>query len=97
MAKSDLKELKAIKKKLADKKNELKEAYSRPIADVTKQLDELLQMVKEPIDIIDKIVKDSEKKVKRQKIMEYAENQMTPLGEYADKVLESKSFLMSAG
>lgn len=91
-AEKDLKDLKAIKKKIYDKKKELETAYSMPIEEVKKQLDELLAMVKEPMDIIDKMIKENKKEAKRQEIMEYARKQTVPLGEYADKVLESKSF-----
>ena len=71
-AKKDLKDLKTIKKKLTDKKKELEAAYSKPIEEVKKQLDELLKMVKEPIDIIDKMIKDKEKSEKQEDIMTYA-------------------------
>ena len=91
-AEEDLADLKAIKKKLTDKKKELETAYSMPIEDVKKQLDELLNMVKEPINIIDKMIKDNKKEAKRQEIMEYAKKQTVSLGEYANKVLESNSF-----
>lgn len=91
-AEKDLNDLKAIKKKLDNKKKELETAYSMPIEDVKKQLDELRNMVKEPMDIIDKMIKENKKEAKRQEIMEYARKQTVPLGEYANRVLESKSF-----
>lgn len=91
-AESDLKDLKAIKKKLSDKKKELETAYSYPIEEVKKQLDELLDMVKEPMDIIDKMIKENAKMVKRQEIMKYAKVKAEALGEYADKVLGSTAF-----
>ena len=49
-AEEDLADLKKIKKKLTDRKKELETAYSMPIEEVKQQLDELLKMVKEPID-----------------------------------------------
>lgn len=91
-AEKDLKDLKAIKKKLADKKKELETAYSMPIEEVKKQLDELLGMVKEPMDIIDKMIKENTKLAKQKEIMEYAKSQASSLGEYADKVVESNAF-----
>ena len=91
-AEKDLKDLKAIKKKLADKKKELEKAYSMPIEEVKKQLDELLGMVKEPLDIIDKMIKENTKLAKQKEIMEYAKSQASSLGEYADKVLDSNAF-----
>jgi len=91
-AEKDLKDLKAIKKKLADKKKELETAYSMPIEEVKKQLDELLSMVKEPMDIIDKMIKENAKLAKEKKIMDYARSKATSLGEYADKVVDSGAF-----
>lgn len=91
-AEKDLKDLKAIKKKLADKKKELETAYSMPIEEVKKQLDELLSMVKEPMDIIDKVIKENTKLAKQKEIMNYAKQQALALGEYADKVIESAAF-----
>lgn len=91
-AENDLKDLKAIKKKLADKKKELETAYSMPIEEVKKQLDELLDMVKEPMDIIDKMIKENTKLAKQKEIMAYARAQASSLGEYADKVVESNAF-----
>ncbi len=91
-AEQDLKDLKAIKKKLTDKKKELETAYSMPIEEVKKQLDELLDMVKEPMDIIDKVIKDNAKLVKEKEIMSYARQQAKALGEYADKVVGSGAF-----
>ena len=91
-AEKDLKNLRAIKKKLTDKKTELEKAYSMPIEEVKKQLDELLGMVKEPIDIIDKMVKENEKLAKKKEIMAYAREQAASLGDYADRVVESDAF-----
>ncbi|WP_022761926.1 exonuclease domain-containing protein [Butyrivibrio sp. AD3002] len=91
-AEHDLKELKAIKKKLSDKKKELETAYSMPIEEVKKQLEELIDMVKVPLNTIDTLIKENAKKAKEQEIMEYARKQASILGEYADKVIESDSF-----
>jgi DNA polymerase III epsilon subunit family exonuclease len=91
-AKQDLKDLKAIKKKLTDKKKELEAAYSMPIEVVKEQLDELISMVKEPMDIIDKMIKENAKEEKKIEIMEYAREQASVLGQYADNVLDSQAF-----
>ena len=91
-AKQDLKELKAIKKKLTDKKKELEAAYSMPIEVVKEQLDELISMVKEPLNIIDKMIKENAKEEKKIEIMEYAREQASVLGQYADNVLDSQAF-----
>lgn len=91
-AEKDLKDLKAIKKKIADKKKELETAYSMPIEDVKKRLDELLDMVKEPMDFIDKMIKTNAKLAKQRDIMVYARSQATALGEYSDRFIESSAF-----
>ncbi len=91
-AENDLKELKEIKKKLSDKKKELETAYSLPIEEVKKQIDELINMVKEPMDFIDKMIKENAKIAKREEIIEYAKNKAISLGVYANNVLESKAF-----
>ncbi len=91
-AEHDLKELKAIKKKLTDKKKELETAYSMPIEEVKKQLEELINMVKVPLDTIDKLIKDNAKKAKEQEIMKYARTHASVLGEYAEKVIGSDNF-----
>ena len=91
-AKNDLEELKAVKKKLTDKKKELEKAYSLPFDVVKKQLDELISMVKEPLDIIDKMIKNTAKEEKKKEIMTYAKEKAEVLGEYANNVLESEAF-----
>ena len=91
-AEKDLNDLKAIKKKLTDKKKELESAYSMPIEEVKKQLDELISMVKEPYDLIDKMIKENAKVIKKKEIMEYARESAASLGEYADKIIESGAF-----
>ena len=91
-AERDLKVLRAVKKKLYDKKKELEEAYSLPIETVKAQIDELINMVKEPMNIIDNIVKENRKLAKKNEIMEYARRKSDILGEYADGVLESQYF-----
>lgn len=92
VAEKDRKALKTVKKKLEDKKKELKAAYSKPYVDVEAQLDELINMVKEPLDIIDRFIKATEKTAKQQEIQTYAQEKAQALGEYAEKVLNSSSF-----
>lgn len=91
-AEEDLKVLKNIKKKLYDKKKELEKAYSLPIEVVSQQLDELINMVKEPMDIIDKMIKENNKKVKQIEVLEYAKKKASSLREYADSVINSAAF-----
>lgn len=91
-AKDDLAVLKRVKKKLTDKKKELESAYGMPIEKVRSQLDELIEMVKEPYDIIDRMLKENAKEIKEREIIEYAKVKAQSLGVYADKVLSSPSF-----
>ena len=60
-AQKDLKELKTIKKKLTDAKKELEAGYNAPFFDVKQKLDELLEIVKAPMDYIDKCIKEKER------------------------------------
>ena len=94
-AQKDLKELNATKKKLTDKRKELEAAYTLPIEEVKKQLDELIEMVKEPLTVIDQMIKDTEKKAKEQEILSYAAQRAASLGEYAEKVTGSAAFFNS--
>ena len=59
-ARQDLETLKGVKKKLDDKKKELQKQYNKPYLDVEKQIDELIKMVKVPLDIVDRFIKDTE-------------------------------------
>lgn len=91
-AKNDLKELKTIHKMLKSKQKELIDAYSMPIEEVRKQLDELIAMVKKPMDVIDKLVKETEKTAKKQDILEYAKKASSSLGSYAEALVGSEAF-----
>jgi hypothetical protein len=71
-AKQDLETLKGVKKKLEKKKKELQEQYNKPYLDVEKQIDELIGMVKEPLGVVDKFIKDIGKETKRKEILAYA-------------------------
>ncbi len=91
-AKQDQIALKGIKKKLEEKKKELQAAYSKPYKDVEAQLNELIDMVKEPLDIVDKFIKETEKAAKRHEIMTYAAECANVLGEFGEKILASPEF-----
>ena len=91
-AKQDLKTLKGVKKKLEAKKKELQTQYNKPYIDVEQQINELIKMVKEPLDIVDKFIKDTEKAAKRQEILDYAAESTKSLGEFSEKVLASQAF-----
>ena len=91
-AEDDLRVLKSVKKKLADKKKELESAYDMPIEEVKKQIDELLGIVKVPLDRINKFIDDHQRSAKKQEIFKYAKEKSTVLGAYANQVIESESF-----
>lgn len=91
-AKQDLETLKEVKKKLEKKKKELQEQYNKPYLDVEKQIDELIGMVKEPLGVVDKFIKDIGKETKRKEILAYAKESTKSLGEFCEKVLASPAF-----
>ncbi len=91
-AKEDKDVLSKIKKKLTDKKKEIEASYSAPFETVSRQLDELIAMVKEPLDIAEKYIKAEEKKEKEHKIYEYAKNKAMVLGEHSEKIISSAAF-----
>lgn len=89
---ADLAVLKAVRKKLTDKRKELESAYTLPIKDVLAQLDSLIDMVKEPYSVIDKMLKNNAKSIKEREIRRYAYNKAVVLDEYAVSVVESPAF-----
>ena len=91
-AEDDLHILKTVKKRLTDKKKELESAYTMPIEEVKKQIDELLGIVKAPLDRINGFIDDCKRNTKKQEILKYAEEKGTVLGRYAEKIIESDSF-----
>ena len=82
-AKSDLKVLKSIKKKITDKRKELEDAYSAPYQDVKTKLNELVSLIDEPLKVIDKYIKDEELSQKHKEIEVYARKKASVLGEFA--------------
>ena len=91
-AKTDLSVLKELKKKLTSKKKQLKEAYTEPIDVVMTQIDELIDMVKIPYDIIDKMLKSNAKEIKEQEIISYARSKAIDLGKNAERLVSSPAF-----
>ena len=91
-AESDRKTLKSVKKKLEDKKKEIKAAYSKPYVEVEAKIDELIGMVKEPLDIVERFIRETEKTIKLQEVKAYAGERAKSLGDYSEKVLNSPSF-----
>lgn len=91
-AREALQVLKTIKKQLTEKRNELRDAYTMPIEKVVEQLDELIEMVKKPYSIIDRMIKANKKEIKHHDIMAYAESKAVVLGKYAENVINSPAF-----
>lgn len=91
-AKEDRKQLKALKKRLADKEKELEAAYTLPFQDVKAKLDELIGMIDEPLKIIDSFIKTEESAAKRRELDAYARKKAAQLGDYAERVLNSPAF-----
>lgn len=87
-ASKDKEVLESVKEKIETVKKEVK----KPYADVEKQLDSLLKIIKEPISDINKFEKELKQKALKEKIMSYAEGVATSLGGNAEKVLNSNSF-----
>ena len=85
-------ELKQVKKVLTEKKKEIEQIYSAPYKDVEEKLNELIDMVKVPLDIVDDFVKKAEQEAKKKEIFAYAKLKAEVLGEYADKILQRPSF-----
>ena len=92
LAESDFKELKKIKKQLSDKKKELEKAYSMPIEEVSKKIDELIDLVNEPYKLLDNMIKEFKKAEKKTKILEFANEEASILGEYGSNVVNSEAF-----
>lgn len=91
-AQQDLEVLKAVRKKLTTKRKELESSYILPIREVLQQMDELIDMVKEPYRVIDTMLKNNAKAIKEREIRRYAYNKSEQLGEYAVSVIESNAF-----
>lgn len=91
-AENDLKELKSIKKVLSDKKKEIEHIYSMPIEEVKDKFNELIEMVKEPLDFLDKLVTDNYRKEKEKEIYNYAKINSEKLGKASNKIINSPAF-----
>ncbi len=91
-AKEDKAVLSAVKKKLTEKKKEIEKNYSAPFEVVSKQLDELIDMIKAPLDIADKYIKVKEKQEKQERIYDYARKKAAVLGDSAERIVTSNAF-----
>lgn len=85
-------QLKAVKKKLTDKKKQIEKAYTLPYEEVKGMLDELIDMVKGPLNRADEIIKECEREKKKRDIMMYAEDRARILGDDAQNVISSPAF-----
>lgn len=89
---SDRDMLKKLKNKLTEKRKEIDRISNQPFEIVKEQLDELINLVKEPYKIIDDYIKEQEKRVKRDEIYAYARDKASALGDLSDELIESRSF-----
>ena len=85
-------QLKAVKKKLTDKKKQIEKAYTLPYEEVKGMLDELIDMVKGPLNRAEEIIKECEREKKKRDIMMYAEDRARILGDDAQNVILSPAF-----
>ena len=89
---SDRDQLKILKNKLTEKRKEIEKISNQPFEVVKDQLDELIELVKEPYKIIDDYIKEQEKRVKKDEIYVYARYKAGVLEELAEDLIESRAF-----
>lgn len=92
-AKKDKATLNKLKKALNDERIRQERAYMQPFNDFKNKINELIKIIDEPVQLIDKQVKEyeeNEKAEKRQKITEYWESKEKPFEIPIEKVFEEK-------
>ena len=89
---ADLKALRRAKKILNDAKKELEEGYTAPFEVVKAQLNELIDLIKEPEKRINDCIKEIERADKQLEIKVYAQQCAKVLGEHAERVINSPAF-----
>ena len=87
-AKEDKEVLETVKKQIEATLKEIK----KPYVDVEKQLGELLDLVKVPLSNIRKYEKDIKQNILKQKILDYAKEALSDIGDFGDKILNNKNF-----
>lgn len=94
-AEADYETLKSVKNKLMKIKREMKNDFNRPIEEIQEQLDDLIDMVKEPLSYIEKVVKEKRNESKKIEILKYANEAAKVLGEYKDDLINNPKFFNS--
>ncbi len=89
---ADRDQLKKIKNKLTEKRKEIDRIANQPYELVKEQLDELIDLVKEPYKLVDAYIKEQEKRVKKDEIYVYARNKASVLADLSEDFVSSKSF-----
>lgn len=89
---NDLKKLRTVRKKIYDKKKEIEKLYNAPLEIVKKQIDELLEIIDEPINKINSFVKYETWLIKQKEIETYKLEKSVILGKYAHKIINSPVF-----
>jgi DNA polymerase III epsilon subunit family exonuclease len=94
-AKKDKASLNKLKKTIEDKRKEIKKIYLAPYLEIETQAKELVQLINEPVEIIDGIIKafeEREKEAKRRAIKLYFDSKSECLGSLADTIFSSSAF-----
>ncbi len=97
-AKDDKKQLSSLKRKLDEKRKEIKKVYMAPYQQIEAQIKELTALIDEPLEEIDAFVKQvelSEKQQQRLTIRGFYDEVSAPMGELADALFDSPAFFDS--
>ncbi len=97
-AKDDKKQLSGLKRKLDEKRKEIKKIYMAPYQQIEAQIKELTALIDEPLEEIDAFVKQvelSEKQQQRLTIQGFYHEASAPMGELADALFDSPAFFDS--
>ncbi len=97
-AKDDKKQLSSLKRKLDEKRKEIKKIYMAPYQQIEAQIKELTALIDEPLEEIDAFVKQvelSEKQQQRLSIRGFYDDVSAPMGELADALFDSPAFFDS--
>lgn len=96
LAKADKAKLNKLKKALDERRKEIKKIYMEPYLILEGQIKELTAMIDEPLAEIKAFTDRMEEKRKAQRrteIKQYYDTVSTPLGELADMLFDSESFI----
>ncbi|MBQ8836843.1 MAG: DUF1351 domain-containing protein [Clostridia bacterium] len=94
-AKADKAMLTKLKKAIDDRRKEIKKAYLAPYNEMEAKIKELLEMINEPLALINEYVNavaENEKVQKRAQIRAFYDSISAPLGAFANTLFESAAF-----